>query len=204
VSRSAARGWVGSDSDPFCFDRHVLRVRVRVLERLRGQMDTKNTTLNSAHTRGSVYPAGLERIISLFEALPDQEKREALVSYADQARKWEPKEGEKFDLEDIRKDEECTDTVGVFLRVGSDQKALFRIRLGPQVQTLTRAMTSILCRGLENVTISEVLDVPSDFVPKIVGGELIRLRSQTVYYILMRMKGICKVYSDRRRAAMAS
>jgi len=68
---------------------------------------------------------------------------------------------------------------------------------------LTRAMTSILCRGLANSTVTEILEVPSDFVPKIVGGELIRARSQTVYYVLTRMKGICKVYLDRRRAAIA-
>jgi cysteine desulfuration protein SufE len=164
-------------------------------------MDTKNTTLNSVHEPHSLYPGGLQKIISLFEALLEQERREALISYADQARKWEPKEGEKFDLEDIRKDEECTDTVGVYLRVKSDQRAVFRVTLGPQVQTLTRAMTSILCRGLDNVTVTEILEVPSDFVPRIVGSELIRVRSQTVYYVLTRMKGICKVYNDRRRAA---
>jgi cysteine desulfuration protein SufE len=151
----------------------------------------------------SVYPKGLQAIISLFESLPDQEKRDALISYADQARKWEPKTDETFDLQDVRKDEECTDTVGVFLRVGGEDKGTFRVTLGPQVQTLTRAMTSILCRGLENSTITDVLEVPSDFVPKIVGGELVRARSQTVYYVLTRMKGICKVYLDRRRAALA-
>jgi cysteine desulfuration protein SufE len=151
----------------------------------------------------SVYPKGLQTIVSLFESLPDQEKREALISYADQARKWEPKQGETFDLEDVRKDEECTDTVGVFLKVGQEERGIFRVTLGSQVQTLTRAMTSILCRGLENSTVTEVLEVPSDFVPKIVGGDLIRARSQTVYYVLTRMKGICKVYLDRRRAALA-
>ena len=65
----------------------------------------------------SVYPKGLQKIVDLFESLPEQEKRDGLISYADQASKWEPKEGETFDLEDIRKDEECTDTVGVFLKV---------------------------------------------------------------------------------------
>jgi len=64
-------------------------------------------------------------------------------------------------------------------------------------------MTSILCRGLEHSTVTEVLEVPSDFVPKIVGGDLIRARSQTVYYVLTRMKGICKVYLDRRRAGIS-
>lgn len=150
-----------------------------------------------------MYPQGLRSIIELFETLPDQERRDALISYADQARKWEPREGETFDLEDIRKDEECTDTVGVFLRVDKEDHAALRVTLGPQVQTLTRAMTSILCRGLDRTTVNEILDVPSDFVPKIVGGELIRVRSQTVYYVLTRMKGICKVFLNRRRAAEA-
>src|SRR6476619_2687565 len=89
----------------------------------------------------SVYPKGLQTIVHLFESLPDQEKRDALISYADQARKWEPREGETFNLEDIRKDEECTDTVGVFLMVGEEERATFRVTLGPQVQTLTRTGT---------------------------------------------------------------
>jgi cysteine desulfuration protein SufE len=146
-----------------------------------------------------MYPNGLQSIVSLFESLPDQEKREALISYADQAPKWRPKDGESFDLEDVRKDEECTDTVGVFLKVDGDDRVLFRVTLGPQVQTLTKAMTSILCRGLQQATLQDVLDVPADFVPKIVGGDLVRARSQTVYYVLTRMKGICQVFFNRRR-----
>jgi cysteine desulfuration protein SufE len=148
-----------------------------------------------------MYPQALRSIIELFEMLPDQERRDALISYADQARRWAPKEGESFDLQDVRKDAECTDTVGVFLRVDKEDRADLRVSLGPQVQTLTRAMTSILCRGLNQTTVNDILDVPSDFVPKIVGSELIRVRSQTVYYVLTRMKGICKVFLDRRRAA---
>ncbi|NCX76949.1 MAG: Fe-S metabolism protein SufE, partial [Actinobacteria bacterium] len=61
------------------------------------------------------YPAKLQEIVSLFEHLPDEEKRESLISYSLTAKNSEPKEGEKFDLEDVRKDEECADTVGVFL-----------------------------------------------------------------------------------------
>ena len=63
-----------------------------------------------------MYPNGLQSIVSLFESLPDQEKREALISYADQAPKWRPKDGEMFDLEEVRKDEQCTDTVGVLAK----------------------------------------------------------------------------------------
>src|SRR5687768_14416789 len=108
------------------------------------------------------YPPNLARIISLFESLPEEEKRENLISYSEQAKRHEPKPGESFDLEDVRKDEECTDTVGVFLQVDPERRAKFRITLGPQVQTLTKAMTAILCKGLDGCTLEEILELPSD------------------------------------------
>lgn len=151
----------------------------------------------------SHYPGKLASIIHLFESLPEEEKRENLIAYSEQAKKHEPREGETFDLEDVRKDEECTDTVGVFLRLDEEKRAHFRITLGPQVQTLTKAMTSILCKGLDGLLIPEILDLPADFVPKIVGGQLVRIRSQTVYYILTRIKSACKVLWNRQRAAEA-
>jgi len=147
------------------------------------------------------YPEKLTQIVSLFESLPAPEKRESLISYASAAAKNAPREGESFDLEDVRKDEECTDTVGVFLKISSTRACEFRVTLGPQVQTLTKAMTSILCKGLAGCTPEEVLEIPADFVPKIVGADLVRQRSQTVYYILTRMKGITKVWLNRQRAA---
>ena len=148
------------------------------------------------------YPTKLTTIVSLFESLPEEEKRENLIAYADQAKRCAPKEAETFDLEDVRKDEECADTVGVFLKVDADQRSHFRMILGPKVQTLTKAMAAILCKGLEGCTPNEILEVPADFVPKIVGGQLVRIRSQTVYYILTRMKSICRVYLNRLRAAV--
>ncbi|MFZ4764131.1 MAG: SufE family protein [Roseimicrobium sp.] len=149
------------------------------------------------------YPIPLNELIELFENLPEQERRENLIVMSDAAKKQEPKEGELFDLEDVRKDEECTDTVGVYLRVGADDSAHFSVTLGPKVQTLTKAMTTILCRGLNGATMREVLEVPADFVPRIVGAELVRLRSQTVYYVLSRMKTAVKMLLDRRRAIRA-
>ena len=148
-----------------------------------------------------MYPPKLDKIINLFEMLPEDERRETLVSYADNAKKQEPKEREKFNLEDVRKDEECADTVGVYLYVDDQGKAHLRMTLGPEVQTLTRAMTAILCKGLDGATPQEILDLQSDFVTRIVGAELVRVRSQTTYYVLTRIKGICKVYLDRQRMA---
>lgn len=149
------------------------------------------------------YPAKLAEIVDLFSALPDEEKRENLIAYADEAPRHEPEPDGSYDLEDVRKDEECTDTVGIFLRIGSDRGAHFDVKLGPQVQTLTRAMTSILCQGLNGSRPEVILEVPQDFVPRIVGGELVRIRSQTVYYILTRMKSVCKVFLNRERARAA-
>jgi cysteine desulfuration protein SufE len=151
-----------------------------------------------------MYPAPLNDLIDLFEHLPEQERRENLIVMSDSAKKQEPKEGETFELEDVRKDEECTDTVGVYLRTEDEDKAHFAITLGPKVQTLTKAMTTILCRGLNGTPLREVLEVPADFVPRIVGSELVRLRSQTVYYVLSRMKTAVKMLLDRRRASMAA
>jgi len=150
-------------------------------------------------------PPGLQRIVDFFGSLPEPEKVDNLILYADAARKCEPRAGEAFVLEDIRKDEECADTVGIFLKVDpANQHSAFRVTLGPEVQTLTKAMTSILCKGLEGLTPTEVLEVPSTFVPLIVGTHLVRIRSQTTYYVLSRMKSACKVYLDRQRAAASA
>ena len=151
----------------------------------------------------TMYPEKLQNIIDLFDHLPEVERRETLVAYSDSAPKQEPRGGERFDLEDVRKDEECADTVGVYLQVDDEGRAHLRMTLGPEVQTLTRAMTSILCKGLDGATPQEILDLPSDFVTRIVGAELVRVRSQTTYYVLTRIKGICKVYLDRQRRAVA-
>ena len=152
----------------------------------------------------SEYPPKLAAIVSLFENLPEDEKRETLISYADQSARCAPLETETYDLEDVRKDEECTDTVGIFMKVDPSRQVRFRVSLGPQVQILTRAMTSILCKGLDSSTIETVLDVPADFVPRIVGGQLVRVRSQTVYYVLTRMKSACRAFLNRERAAAAA
>lgn len=147
-----------------------------------------------------MYPEPLNDLIELFENLPEQERRENLVVLSDSAKRYEPKDGECFDIEDVRKDEECTDTVGIYLRVDENDRAHFAVTLGPLVQTLTKAMTTVLCRGLDGAKLEEISQVPADFVPRIIGAELVRLRSQTVYYVLSRMKTAVKMYTDRRRA----
>lgn len=138
------------------------------------------------------YPPALAEMVAFFESLTEAERRENLIDLATAARNHEPREGERFDFTDVRKDPECMDTVGIFVRLDESGRAHFSVTLGPHVQTLTRAMATILCRALEGATPRQVLDVPPDFVPRIVGEHLVRLRSQTVYYVLSRMKEAVK------------
>lgn len=154
------------------------------------------STMSSAQP---ALPEGLAKIVAFFEGLSEDEKRENLINYADKAARLAPQAGDYFDLQDVRKDQECTDTVGVFLRVDEQRRVHFRVSLGPEVQTLTRAMAAILCKAFEGATVEEVLNVPHDFIPRIVGTQLVRARSQTSYYILTRMKGIVKVWLQRER-----
>ncbi|MCP4848616.1 MAG: SufE family protein [Verrucomicrobiaceae bacterium] len=133
------------------------------------------------------YPGNLQEIISIFEPLQEEERRENLVHFSLGADKWEPATGEKFHIEDIRKDEQCIDTVGIFLRI-EGRRARFKVKLGPNVQTLTKAMTTILCRGLDNCDFEEILTLPEDFIEKIVGSPLVMARSQSIYYMFSRMK----------------
>ena len=140
------------------------------------------------------YPPELAKIVAFFESLSEEEKRENLIAYAEQAKRHEPREEERFDFEDTRKDAECSDRVGVFLRVDRDGRVKFRIALGPQVQTLTRAMATILCKGLGGARVEEITALPDDFVQKIVGSHLVRIRSQTVFYVLKRVRGACDLF----------
>ncbi|MCB1228503.1 MAG: SufE family protein [Verrucomicrobiales bacterium] len=134
------------------------------------------------------YPSALQELIDFFEGLSEGERRENLIGLAENASSFRPEPGESFDLTDVRKDQGCTDTVGLFLRVEAGGRVHFAVELGPKVQTLTRAMTTLLCRGLNGATLEEVLEISPDFVPRLIGEELVRLRSQTVYYVLSRMK----------------
>jgi len=134
------------------------------------------------------FPPQLQEIIGFYEQLSDDEKREALINEAAQAGQYKPTEGETFDFEDVRKDSECSDTVGIFVSKPGDGSVTFKILLGEKVQTLTRAMAVILCRGLNGCSAGEIVNLSESFVARIVGSELYRLRSRTVYYMLHRLK----------------
>lgn len=150
-----------------------------------------------------MLPTALQEIIDLFEHLPEPERRENLIDMAETASAYVRQAGAHYEIADVRKDQECSDTVGVFVQRDDAGRVTFAIELGPKVQTLTRAMTAILCRGLNGCTPEQILAVPADFVPRIIGADLVRLRSQTVYYVLHRMKE-AMASLDRELKAKAS
>lgn len=135
-----------------------------------------------------MYPPELQRLVDHFESLSEAERREGLIDLAEQCARYAPKPEVSFQFEDVRKDAECSDTVGIHIHLDDTRRVHFAVSLGCAVQTLTRAMSTILCRGLSGCTVEEVLAVPADFVPRIVGTELVQLRARTVYYVLKRMK----------------
>jgi len=144
-------------------------------------------------------PRPLEEIIEFFEAMPESEKRQNLIAYAGQIDKHRPPADVEMDLVDIRRDQECADTVGVFLKFADDgDKVRVYLEMGPEVQTLTRALGSIICEGIAGAPKAQVLDLPPTFVPRLVGAQLFRQRSQTVYYVLTRVKNAIKAYEKRR------
>ena len=135
-----------------------------------------------------MLPANLQSLIALFAGLTESERRELLIHYAAGSARHAPQPGEHFEIEDVRHDEECTDTVGIHLRHSDRGRCHFRVSLGPEVQTLTRALSSILCEGLDGMSAAEVTRVPDSVVEQNAGADLVRLRSRTVFYVLRRMK----------------
>ena len=132
-------------------------------------------------------PEKLTELIHFFESLQENERRENLMLFANNAEKWVPEEQVNYCIKDIRKDEHCTDEVGIFV-LSVKNEISFRVSLGEKVQTLTRAISSILCEVSEKQDKNTIRAINRNDISRIVGHELVRLRSQTVYYILDRMQ----------------
>ena len=132
-------------------------------------------------------PPALESILSLFAGRGESERRELLLHYAAGVARHAARPGEVYAVSDLRHDAECSDAVGIHLRM-ENGCCHFRVTLGPEVQTLTQALASILCEGLDGAPPAAVLALTESVVDSIAGVTMVRLRSRTVYYILRRMQ----------------
>jgi len=146
-----------------------------------------------------MYPEKLLHIIQHFESLSEAERRDELISLADSAPHHAPQDGQVYDLEDVRKDTECSDTVGIHLQRQAPNAVHLAISLGCKVQTLTRALTTILCRGLSGASTAQIVALPDDFIERIVGEKLVQLRARTIYYVLHRVQAAARTLEERRR-----
>jgi sulfur transfer protein SufE len=82
----------------------------------------------------------------------------------------------------------CSDEVTLFVKIEPDGGLRLRAELGPDTRTLTRALVTILCRGLNGSDPALVAALPDDFIPEIVGEPLLRSRSRSVYGITSRLR----------------
>lgn len=135
-----------------------------------------------------MIPPPLQAILDLFSGCTENTRRDLLLQFAEQSRALTPEPGSRYTVETIRCDAICTDTVGIHLQYDAEAGCRFRVTLGPEVQTLTRALAAILCRGLEGATPQEVLAVSPEIIDHCAGAVLVRQRSRTVYYMLSRMQ----------------
>jgi cysteine desulfuration protein SufE len=133
-------------------------------------------------------PPALEEIVRSFESLPEAQRRDLLLTYAAEAPRHRPRDGEHYLAIDERIDPGCIDPVGLFLGLNDRGSVSLRARFGAEVQTLTRALVSILCRGLEGATLRDVAELPVEFIPEIAGAELMRWRGRSVYHVMNRLR----------------
>ena len=123
-----------------------------------------------------------------FQGLSEVQRRDLLLTYAAEAPRHRPRAEESYLVSDERIDPGCIDTVGLYLRRDEDGRIHLRASLGPEVQTLTRALVAILCRGLEGATVGDAASLTDGFVPLVTGEELLRQRGRSVYHVTQRLR----------------
>jgi cysteine desulfuration protein SufE len=145
----------------------------------------------------------LERTAQHFEGLEKEGRIQGLIALADGLPKLAPLNGEAWDVEDIRKDLECQDTVGLYVRRDGTRVKL-AAEVGEEVTTLTRALTALFVENLDGESSDHILGVDPNIVPRIVGDALMRQRSNAAYYTLRRLKEAVRALENGPVSASAA
>jgi cysteine desulfuration protein SufE len=145
----------------------------------------------------------LERAAQHFEGLEKEGRIQGLIALADGLPKLAPQGGETWDVEDIRKDLECQDTVGLYLRRDGTRVKL-AAEVGDEVTTLTRALTALFVENLDGESSDHILGLDPNIVPRIVGDALMRQRSNAAYYTLRRLKEAVRALESEPVSANAA
>jgi cysteine desulfuration protein SufE len=136
----------------------------------------------------------LEAQVKHFETLDNSARIQALIGLAQTVSRLGPTPDNTWDFSEVRQDEECLDSLGVFLK--KDHHVLhFAATVGEETTTLTRALTSVLVQHLSGETPERILSLSNQFVPRLVGEQLLRQRRNTAYYPLRRIQEAVKNFS---------
>jgi sulfur transfer protein SufE len=129
----------------------------------------------------------LEAKVQHFESLDNSARIQALIGLAQTVGEVDPTSVQEWDFSEVRQDEECLDSLGVYLK--KDQTRLqLAASVGDETTTLTRALTSVLVQHLNGETPERILEVKDSLVPRLVGESLLRQRRNTAYYPLRRIQ----------------
>ncbi len=114
----------------------------------------------SASPSDAALPATLAEIRDDFLALPERERLQLLLEFANEL----PELPERYASAPgmLERVEECQSPVRAFAEVGGDDVVRF-FATAPAEAPTTRGFASILAQGLSGLTAQQVLDVPDDF-----------------------------------------
>lgn len=132
----------------------------------------------------------MQDIIELFESVDEAERREMLSIYAEGLQSSAPDPAVKWDVADVRRDPECSDEVGIFLKFDESGEKVTEVAasVGPGVRTMTRSLLAIVCKGMSGEPRAAFRALEEADLAPIAGPELMALRSRTVAYVARRFR----------------
>lgn len=131
--------------------------------------------------------ASLEQTVEELQALPRDAQITNLIKLAGGLANFAPDSSQRWEVEDVRQDLECADTVGLYVRRSATGVRL-AAEVGSEVTTLTKALTALMVQHLDGETPTAIASVTPSQLSGIVPESLLRQRQNTVNYALQRLQ----------------
>jgi cysteine desulfuration protein SufE len=135
--------------------------------------------------------ATLERTVNDLGARSSGEQITALIALSARLPDLAPRASELWSVQDVRRDIECDDTVGLYARLDGDRVHL-AAEIGQEVTTLTKALTALLVEHLDGETPHNIRRVTANDLAPIVPESLLRQRRNTVHYAVQRLQDVVR------------
>ena len=131
--------------------------------------------------------ASLEQTVEELRSLPRDAQITNLITLAGDLKQLAPDSTQRWEVEDVRQDLECADTVGLYVR-RSESGVRLAAEVGSEVTTLTKALTALMVQHLDGETPSAIASVTASQLSSIVPESLLRQRQNTVNYAVQRLQ----------------